>query len=129
MSRFSNDYGFQAFRILQVGFIVLPIVAGLDKFFNLLTDWSMYLSPMVSHMLNGRDHGFMMLVGVIEIAAGIGVALRPREFSYIVCFWLIAITLNLFLLGPEHHHLDVALRDVGLAISAFALGKLSVKYA
>ena len=112
----------QAFMILRFGFTVAPILAGLDKFLHLLVDWDKYLSPMVNNALVGHGHEFMMAVGVIEIVAGIGVALKPRVFAYIVAIWLIGIILNLLSI-PGYY--DVALRDLGLALGALALGRLS----
>lgn len=112
----------QAFMILRFGFTVAPILAGLDKFLHLLVDWDKYLSPMVNNALGGHGHEFMMAVGVIEIVAGIGVALKPRIFAYVVAIWLIGIILNLLSI-PGYY--DVALRDLGLALGALALGRLS----
>src|SRR5262245_29129665 len=74
----------QAYQILHLGFTVAPILAGLDKFFNLMVDWTQYLPSFVNNMVGGHGHALMMAVGVIEIAAGIGVALKPRIFSYVV---------------------------------------------
>jgi hypothetical protein len=119
------DRGYQAFRILQIAFIAAPILAGVDKFFYLLTDWSQYISPFVLNILHGKARLLMGCVGVVEIVAGIGVLYKPKIFSYIVGLWLCGIILNLLLTG---HYLDIALRDLGLALSAFALGKLSQKY-
>src|ERR1044071_1698234 len=112
----------QAFMILRFGFTVAPILAGLDKFFDLLVDWDKYLSPMANNVLGGHGHQFMMVVGVIEIIAGIGVALKPRVFAYIVSIWLVLIIVNLLTI-PGYY--DVALRDLGLALGALALGRLS----
>jgi uncharacterized membrane protein HdeD (DUF308 family) len=126
MSKFSQDPAYQAFRILQVTFIVAPIAAGIDKFFYTLTNWSNYLAPFVLKMINYHDTGFMMVVGAIEIIAGIGVLFKPRIFSYIISLWLLGIIFNLLLTG---HYFDVALRDVGLMLAAISLGRLSSKYA
>ena len=115
----------QAFQILRFAYTVAPIVAGLDKFFNLPTDWDQYLPGMVTRLLGGNVHTFMQGVGVIEIVAGIGVAIRPRLFSYVVAGWLAAIILNLLAI-PGYY--DVALRDLGLALGALALARLSVEY-
>ena len=112
----------QAFMILRFGFTVAPILAGLDKFFDLLVDWDKYLSPMANNVLGGHGHQFMMAVGVIEVIAGIGVALKPRVFAYIVSIWLVLIIVNLLSI-PGYY--DVALRDLGLALGALALGRLS----
>lgn len=122
---------YQAYRILQIGFIVAPIVAGADKFFHLLVNWDNYLAPVVDRVLGGHGHGFMLVVGVVEIVAGIGVALRPRIFSYVVAAWLLGIILNLLLIPPSNPfpHYDVALRDLGLLLGALALGRLSQRFA
>src|SRR5262245_61407049 len=115
----------QAYRILQAGFVAAPLIAGLDKFFNFLVDWEKYLPGFVNRMVGGHGHQLMLGVGVIEIAAGIGVALRPRIFSYVVAAWLWAIIINLLLIPG---YFDVALRDFGLSLAALALGRLSAQY-
>lgn len=120
-----NNYSYQAFRILQLGFIVAPILAGLDKFFYLLTNWSQYLSPLASRIVHGHDHAFMMVVGVIEIIAGLGVIFKPKVFAYIIAWWLLCIIINLIMTG---HYYDIALRDLGLLLGALALGRLSHEY-
>jgi len=112
----------QAFWILRLGFTVAPILAGLDKFFQVLVDWDQYLAPTVNNLLGGNGHAFMLVAGVIEIVAGIGVFLRPRIFSYVVAAWLLGIIVNLLLI-PGYY--DIALRDLGLALGALALGRLS----
>ncbi len=125
MSKFSGDRGYQAYRFLQVAFVIVPIIAGFDKFFYVLDNWSIYLSPMAMQMIGGHDRGFMAFVGVIEIIAGIGVMFKPKIFAYIVAVWLLAIILNLFATG---HYFDIALRDFGLMLGAFALGRLAPQY-
>ena len=122
-----SDPAYQAYRLLQVGFVVAPIIAGVDKFFHLLVNWDNYLAPVVNSALGGHGHAFMLVVGVIEIIAGIGVALRPRIFSYVVAAWLLGIIVNLLLIPPSNAmpHYDVALRDLGLFLGALALGRLS----
>ncbi len=112
----------QAFQILRLGFTVAPIIAGLDKFLQLLTNWDKYLAPAVPATLGIAPHTFMMLVGVIEIVAGLLVAVKPRFGGYLVSAWLVGIIVNLLLVGG---YLDVALRDLGLAIGAFALARLA----
>ena len=112
----------EAFRILRVGFTVAPIVAGLDKFTHLLTDWDKYLPPVVSNTLGIRPHTFMSIVGVIEIIAGVIVAFKPRFGGYLVAAWLFGIIVNLILVGG---YLDVALRDFGLLLAALALARLA----
>src|SRR6185369_1368673 len=99
--------------------------AGLDKFFGLLVDWNQYLAPMAARMLGSYRHDFMLAVGVIEVAAGIGVALKPRIFAYVVAGWLALIIINLLMIGSYY---DIALRDFGLALGAIALARLSTKY-
>jgi len=117
-----RSVSYQAYRILQLGFVVAPIVAGLDKFFHLLVDWDKYLPAVVNNALGGRGHQFMMVVGVIEIVAGIGVALKPQIFAYVVAAWLLLIISNLLMIPG---YFDVALRDVGLMLGALALARLS----
>src|SRR5580704_16561786 len=100
MSKYSGDSGYHAFRILQFIFVVLPILAGLDKFFNYMTDWSQYLSPFALQFIGGHKAShpvFMGFVGVVEIIAGIGVAFSPRVFSYVVFLWLLLIVINLIM--------------------------------
>ena len=126
MAHFSKDQGYQAFRILQITFIIAPILAGLDKFFYLLTNWSQYIAPYALNILHHHDRGFMMLAGVIEIIAGIGVIFKPRIFSYVISIWLLGIILNLLMTG---HYFDIALRDLGLFLAAISLGRISEKYA
>jgi hypothetical protein len=116
---------YQAFRILQFAFTVAPIVAGLDKFLHLLVDWDKYLPKVVNDLVGGQGHTFMLVVGVIEIAAGIGVALKPRVFSYVVAAWLGGIIINLLLIPG---YFDIALRDLGLLLGALALGRLSAEH-
>jgi hypothetical protein len=122
-----RDPVYQAYKILHVGFTVAPVVAGVDKFFHVLVDWDKYLAPAVNNLLGGHGSAFMLVVGAIEIVAGIGVALRPRVFSYVVAAWLLGIIFNLLLFPPSHPfpHYDVALRDLGLCLGALALGRLS----
>ena len=117
----------QAYHLLHLGFTVAPILAGVDKFFHVLTNWDNYLAPVVNRILGGHGHAFMLVVGVIEIVAGIGVALRPKIFSYVVAAWLLGIIFNLLLIPPSNPmpHYDVALRDLGLCLGALALGRLS----
>ena len=116
----------QAFRLLQVGFVVAPLLFGLDKFFNLLTDWTQYLAPLVPGLLGLSAQTVMYGVGVVEIAAGVLVAARPRYGAYVVAAWLFGIIVNLLLLGQ---FLDVALRDLGLLLGALALARLAEAHA
>jgi hypothetical protein len=112
----------QAFRILQLGFVAAPIIAGVDKFFHALVNWDQYLAPVIPGTLGIDGHIFMLGVGVVEIVAGVGVALVPRVFGYVVGAWLLGIVGNLLLTGQYY---DIALRDFGLALGALALGRLA----
>ena len=116
---------YQAFRILQAGFIAAPILAGLDKFFHLLVNWDQYLPSVVTRISPIGGHNLMLIVGVIEIVAGIGVALKPRIFAYVVAAWLALIIANLLLIPG---YFDVALRDFGLFLAALALARLSQQF-
>ena len=119
------DRARQAFRILHVGFVVAPILAGLDKFFEVLVDWDRYLAPVVTDVLPVSGHSLMLAVGVVEIAAGVLVAFRPRIGGYVVAVWLWAIIVNLLVAGD---HFDIALRDFGLSLGALALARLAEAY-
>ncbi len=116
---------YQAYLILRTGFTVAPIVAGLDKFFNLLVNWEQYLPAFINDLTGGRGHELMLAVGVIEILAGLGVAFKPRLFAYVVSAWLLLIVVNLLMIPG---YFDVALRDFGLALGALALARLSQEY-
>lgn len=108
--------------IMKITFVVVPIVAGLDKFFNILVQWDTYLAPSTLEMLPFSGETFMKIVGVIEIIAGIIVAVRTRLGAYIVSIWLLLIALSLIF---TWHHPDVAVRDIVMAISAYVLAQLS----
>jgi hypothetical protein len=112
---------YQAWTLLHIGFVVAPIVAGFDKFFGLLVSWDQYLAPAIAH-LTPLGNSLMVVVGVIEIVAGLVVALRPRFGGYLVAFWLWGIIVNLLLI-PGYY--DIALRDFGLSLGALALARLS----
>jgi hypothetical protein len=105
-------------QTLRITYGLLPILAGLDKFMHVLTDWNKYLAPVVTDVIPLSPGAFMGIVGVIEIIAGIIVFARPKLGSIIVAFWLIAIAINLLLTGQ---YFDVAVRDVVMAIGAFCL--------
>ncbi|WP_163162267.1 hypothetical protein [Arthrobacter sp. Alg241-R88] len=112
----------QAFLLLRTVFTVAPIVFGLDKFTNILADWTMYLAPQATALVPLPAQTLMYIVGVVEILAGIAVAVRPQFGSLLVAAWLGGIILNLLLLGA---FFDVALRDFGLLVGALALNRLS----
>jgi hypothetical protein len=124
-SVFASRPAYQAYLILYAGFVALPILAGLDKFGQLLVNWDIYLAPVVTRVVPVTAHTFMLVVGVIEIAAGILVALRPQIGAYVVALWLWGIILNL-LLVPGFY--DIALRDFGLSLGALALARLSREF-
>ncbi|MFC0455191.1 hypothetical protein ACFFGR_01285 [Arthrobacter liuii] len=113
----------QAFLLLRTVFTVAPILFGLDKFTNVLTHWTVYLAPQATAVVPLQPQTFMYIVGVVEIIAGIAVAVRPKYGSLLVAAWLAGIIVNLVLLGSFY---DVALRDFGLLIGALALNRLSV---
>ena len=116
---------FQAYQVLYVAFIVAPLIAGLDKFFHLLTNWDQYLAPTVAHLLPVSGHTFMLAVGAIEIVAALLVALMPTIGAWVVAAWLCGIIINLLLIPG---YFDVALRDLGLALGAVALARLAVEF-
>src|ERR1051326_3217899 len=115
---------FQAYQILHWGFVVAPVLAGLDKFFNNLVDWTMYLWPPLAKIAGGAGN-FMRIVGAIEIVAGCLVAFKPKFGAPIVAAWLLGIIVNLLLLG---NFFDIALRDLGLCLGALALWRLAMKF-
>jgi hypothetical protein len=125
-SALAGNPSLQAFWLLRVVFTIAPVVAGLDKFFHQLVDWDRYLAPVVDDLIGGHGHALMLAVGMIEIVAGVGVALRPRLFAYVVSAWLLGIVGNLLLSAAYY---DIALRDFGLAVAALALGRLSEVHA
>ena len=116
---------YQAYLLLRIGFVVAPILFGLDKFFNVLVDWDRYLAPFVNDLVPGNAHQAMLAVGVIEIVAGLAVALRPRFGGYLVAAWLAGIIVNLLAI-PDYY--DVALRDFGLLLGALTLARLAWAY-
>ena len=117
-----RDPAYLAFALLRTAFSVAPIVFGLDKFFNLLTDWHGYLAPLVDRLVPGTGHQAMLVVGVVEIVAGVLVAVRPQIGAYVVAAWLAGIIMNLLLIPGFY---DVALRDFGLLLAALALARLA----
>ena len=117
-----NRHAHQAFLILRFAFTVAPIVAGIDKFLHLLTNWDKYLAPALPNMVGLHPHTFILFVGVVEIVAGLIVAISPRFGSYLVALWLLLIMINLVAIGG---YLDVALRDLGLFLGAISLGRLA----
>ncbi|KND41839.1 membrane protein [Streptomyces stelliscabiei] len=119
------DPGYQAFVILRTAFTVAPVLFGLDKFANLLVDWPAYLAPWIDDLVPGSAQAAMYAVGVIEIVAGIAVALAPRFGAWLVAAWLTGVIVNL-LTTPDHY--DITLRDFGLLLAAVALARLATRY-
>ena len=120
-----RDAGYQAFLMLRIAFSVAPILFGLDKFFNVLTDWPQYLAGWVDDLMPGSAQDFMYAVGAIEIVAGVLVAVRPRYGAPVVVLWLAGIIFTL-VTGPGYY--DVALRDFGLLLGAATLARLAFVY-
>jgi hypothetical protein len=116
---------YQAYQILHLGFTAAPILAGIDKFFHLLCNWDQYLSPWVARLSPVSGHTLMLAAGVVEAAAGVLVAIRPRLGAPVVGVWLCLIMVNLLSMGS---YFDVALRDLGLALGTFALWRLASEF-
>ncbi len=112
---------YQAYVLLYLGFIVAPVIAGLDKFANVLVDWPQYLAPIVPATLGIAPQTMMLAVGVVEVAAGLLVAMKPSVGGWIVAAWLGGIIVNLLLIPG---YFDIALRDLGLLLGALALARL-----
>jgi uncharacterized membrane protein YphA (DoxX/SURF4 family) len=125
LQRARSDPAYGAFLLLRIGFTVLPIVFGVDKFTNLLTNWEGYLAPWIAGISPLTAYQTMLVVGVVEIVAGVAVAIKPRYAAYVVAAWLAGIIINL-LSYPGFY--DVALRDFGLLLGAVTLGRLASVY-
>jgi len=125
LSARASNPAYQAYLILYAGFIAAPLIAGADKFFHLFVTWDQYLAPAIARMLPVAGHTFMLVVGVIEVAAALLVAVRPTVGAYVVAAWLWGIIVNL-LLSPGYY--DIALRDFGLSLGALALGRLATRF-
>ena len=122
----ATDPAYQAFFLLRTVFTVAPIVFGLDKFANLLTDWPAYLAPWIDDLVPGTAQQAMYAVGVVEVLAGVAVAVAPRFGAWLVAAWLAGIIVNLLTI-PGYY--DIALRDFGLLVAAVALARLAAGYA
>jgi uncharacterized membrane protein YphA (DoxX/SURF4 family) len=120
-----RDARYQAFALLRLAFTVAPIAFGLDKFFNVMVDWPVYLAPWINDIVPGSGQDFMYVVGAIEIVAGVAVAIKPRYGAYVVAAWLGAIVISLL---TSSGYYDVALRDVGLLLGALTLARLASVY-
>ncbi|HEX7246237.1 MAG TPA: hypothetical protein VF245_11790 [Solirubrobacterales bacterium] len=123
--RLKGDPAYQAFTLLRLAFTVAPILFGLDKFFNVMVDWESYLAPWINDIVPGSASTAMHLVGVVEIAAGLFVALKPRYGAYVVAAWLGGIILDLLTYSGYY---DIALRDFGLLLGALTLARLASVY-
>jgi uncharacterized membrane protein YphA (DoxX/SURF4 family) len=120
-----RDAGYHAYLMLRLAFAVAPIAFGLDKFFNVLVDWPIYLAPWLNDVMPGSGQDFMHIVGGVEMLAGVLVALKPRYGAPVVAGWLAGIIVNL-LTAPGFY--DVALRDFGLMLGALTLARLALAY-
>lgn len=120
-----GDPRYQAYSLLRLAFTVAPIAFGLDKFFNVLVDWPIYLAPWINDIAPGSGQDFMYVVGAVEILAGISVALKPRYGAYVVAGWLAGIIITLLTYSGYY---DIALRDFGLLLAALTLGRLASVY-
>jgi uncharacterized membrane protein YphA (DoxX/SURF4 family) len=123
--RFRTEPTYQAFVLLRVVFAVAPILFGLDKFFDVTVEWERYLAPWIDDIVPGSAAEAMYAVGVVEILAGLIVALEPRYGAYLVAAWLGGIIVNLL---THSGYYDIALRDFGLLVGALALGRLAAVY-
>jgi uncharacterized membrane protein YphA (DoxX/SURF4 family) len=123
--RLKSDPAYQAFFVLRIAFTAAPILFGLDKFFNVLVDWEIYLAPWINDIVPGSATDAMYAVGVIEIVAGLAVALKPRYGAYLVAAWLTGIIVNLLTVSGYY---DIALRDFGLLLAALTLARLASRY-
>src|SRR5688572_24477954 len=120
-----QDPAYQAFWLLRIGFVVAPILFGLDKFFDVLVDWERYLAPEINDLIPGNAHQAMLAIGVIEIVAGLVVAVRPKFGGYLVAAWLAGVIANLLLQADFY---DIALRDFGLLLGALTLARLATAF-
>jgi uncharacterized membrane protein YphA (DoxX/SURF4 family) len=120
-----SEAGYQAYLMLRIAFSVAPIAFGLDKFAGVLVDWPQYLAPWVDDIVPGSGQDLMYLVGVVEVLAGILVAVKPRYGAPLVAAWLAGIIFNLLTFSGWY---DVALRDFGLMLGALTLARLALRY-
>ena|SRR5215469_7441015 len=120
--RLRTDPTYQAFWLLRIGFTLAPILFGADKFADLMTNWDKYLAPWVNNIVPGTAHQAMYGVGIIEIAAGLAVLVKPRLGGYLVAAWLLGIIVNLVSIGGYD---DIALRDFCLLLAALTLTRLA----
>jgi uncharacterized membrane protein YphA (DoxX/SURF4 family) len=124
-TRLADSPAYQAYMLLRLGFVIAPILAGVDKFVHLLANWEQYLAPRIADLVPVAPHTLMSAVGVVEIAAGLLVAAKPSIGGWVVTAWLWAIIVNLLLI-PGYY--DIALRDFGLSLGAMALALLARRF-
>jgi uncharacterized membrane protein YphA (DoxX/SURF4 family) len=125
LDRLRSDPVYQGYTLLRIAFVVAPIAFGIDKFFNVMVNWENYLAPWIHHLSPLSATHTMHIVGLIEIAAGIAVAIKPRYGAYLVAAWLGGIIVNLLSYSGYY---DVALRDFGLMLGALTLARLASNY-
>jgi uncharacterized membrane protein YphA (DoxX/SURF4 family) len=125
LDRFRSDPAYQGYTLLRIGFAVLPVVFGIDKFANVLVNWEQYLAPWINDIVPGSATSAMYAVGVVEIIAGLAVLLKPRYGAYLVAAWLGGIVVNLLTYSGYY---DIALRDFGLMLAALTLARLAAKF-
>jgi uncharacterized membrane protein YphA (DoxX/SURF4 family) len=123
----ARNPAYQGYMILRTGFVVAPILFGLDKFFNFMVDWPHYLAPWLNRLVPGTAQQFMYAVGVIEILAGVLVLISPRWGSIVIAAWLGGIIVNLLTAEPPEYY-DIALRDFGLMLGALTLNRLATAF-
>lgn len=120
-----SDPTYHAYLLLRLGFVVLPILFGIDKYPNALVSWDKYLAPWINRIMPGTGHQFMYFVGAVEIVAGLVVLVKPRYGSWLVSAWLAGIVIDLFTYSGYY---DVAMRDFGLMLAALTLARLASVY-
>lgn len=118
----NNNLIYQAFMVLQTGLVIVPLIAGMDKYAEILANWPQYLAPGFPRLFGTTAQSIMYVVGIVEVLIAIGVALYPRIFSFVVMGWFGAVVVNLLILGQYY---DIVLYNFGLAVAAFALSRLS----
>ncbi len=121
-----RDPSYQAYVVLRLAFVALPLAMGIDKYFNSMVYWPQYLAGWINHILPGTAQQIMYGVGGVEILAGVLVALKPRYASYVVSAWLLGIVVNLFSSGKGFY--DIGARDLVLMVAAFALARLASRW-
>jgi hypothetical protein len=125
LHRAVDEPAYGAFALLRIGFVALPLLMGLDKFFNLLTDWPGYLAPWIVGIIPLSAQNAMFVVGAVEIVAALAIAIKPRYGAYVAAAWLAGIVINLLTYSGFY---DVALRDFGLMLAALTLARLASVY-